>query len=340
MFDGGALVHTLSTASIFVDYAHKVFIQFLLGELQKGKGMGVMWDSYFPNSLKHCTREKRGSGVRFSVFLRDSQSKEELFALLSQEVAEEMFPQGKELYITAGTSVITRGSDQLMGDCTHEEADTRIVVHLLHALQTDAKRIVVRTVDTDIIVILIGQFFRLIQCFPEMDLWVAFGVGKGFSYYSINNMCYKLGKDCHLLCCYSTPSVVVTPRHPSSRRAKRVPGRPGKCYPQAEAAFIFIHENPYEPVSSSTPHFQHLERLTVIMYDKKSVSTSVNETRRELFMKQIKSLENLPPTQVSLCCHSKTYYAGFNLEKLPNVCVQSLVMKISSSNCTLHYSST
>ena len=41
-----------------------------------------------------------------------------------------------------------------MLDCNHGEADTRIVVHILHALQQDM--MTVRTVDTDVVVILAG----------------------------------------------------------------------------------------------------------------------------------------------------------------------------------------
>ena len=38
----------------------------------------------------------------------------------------------------------------------HEEADTRIMVHIHHALEHDARTVLVRKVDTDVVVILIG----------------------------------------------------------------------------------------------------------------------------------------------------------------------------------------
>ena len=37
----------------------------------------------------------------------------------------------------------------------------------------------------------------------------------------------------------------------------------------------------------------------LVIYDKSSPSDSVNEVRRELFTKQNRTLENIPPTQVS-----------------------------------------
>lgn len=58
----------------------------------------------------------------------------------------------------SGVSVIAIGSERSMPDCSHEEADTRIVVHILHAVHAEyARKILVRTADTDVIVILVGK---------------------------------------------------------------------------------------------------------------------------------------------------------------------------------------
>ena len=50
-----------------------------------------------------------------------------------------------------------------MLECNHEEADTRIVVHIV---QQGMKRIEVRTVDTDVIAILAGAYFKLALACP------------------------------------------------------------------------------------------------------------------------------------------------------------------------------
>ena len=44
-------------------------------------------------------------------------------------------PDRKELYIIEDDCVKHMGKGTPMGQCNHEEADTRILVHLLHALQ-------------------------------------------------------------------------------------------------------------------------------------------------------------------------------------------------------------
>ena len=77
--------------------------------------------------------------------------------------------------ITKGSSVILKGSGCQMDECTQEEANTRVVVHVQHSLECGYRKIVVQTVDTDIEVILIGHFLDLKCQYPQLDLWVAFG---------------------------------------------------------------------------------------------------------------------------------------------------------------------
>lgn len=45
------------------------------------------------------------------------------------------FQDYKQVYITSGNRVLNAGIGPSMGRCNHEEADTRILVHILHALQ-------------------------------------------------------------------------------------------------------------------------------------------------------------------------------------------------------------
>ncbi len=94
---------------------------------------------------------------------------------LTSKVAEFTgFPQSKDLSITSGESVVSLNST--MHDCNHEEADTKVVVPILHALEHEAKTIKVCTVDSDVIVILVGAFFELIATQPIANIWVAFGI--------------------------------------------------------------------------------------------------------------------------------------------------------------------
>lgn len=89
----------------FDDYAENVFIPHICN--QSSRRVNVVWDTYACGSLKDSTREKRGKGIRRKVsgatkvppnwmqFLRDSVNKEELFAFLTNKVAEYNWPENK-----------------------------------------------------------------------------------------------------------------------------------------------------------------------------------------------------------------------------------------------------
>ena len=71
------------------------------------------------------------------TFLMNADSKkkkEKLFAYLSSMLSTGQLPDLKELYITEDDCMKYVAEGTPMGHCNHEEADTRILVPLLHAL--------------------------------------------------------------------------------------------------------------------------------------------------------------------------------------------------------------
>ena len=74
-------------------------------------------------------------------FLRDLINKKELFAFLTSKVREFRWPHGKEVFVTSEETVPSVGFIIGMGNCNPEEADTRIVVHILHALLSREQRL-------------------------------------------------------------------------------------------------------------------------------------------------------------------------------------------------------
>lgn len=65
---------------------------------------------------------------------------------------------------------------------------------LLHALEQGASEVHVRTVDSDIITILIEKFHEIQKYFPSINLIVAFDIGKTFFYYSIKCLWRSWGR--------------------------------------------------------------------------------------------------------------------------------------------------
>ena len=62
-----------------------------------------------------------------------------------------------------------------MQRCTHEEEDSKIMVHLIHALEEGKQLFQVRTVDTDVVIILIGNFHELNLKYQLHDVSIIFG---------------------------------------------------------------------------------------------------------------------------------------------------------------------
>ena len=62
--------------------------------------------------------------------------------------------------------------------CSHEEADTRVFLHVGDAALKGHRKILIRTVDSDVVVLAIRAFALLEEMIEE--LWVGFGSGCHF----------------------------------------------------------------------------------------------------------------------------------------------------------------
>ena len=83
--------------------------------------------------------------------------------------------EGKQIFTSDTTSVTATGASHYMPECNHEEADTGMLLHLQNALENGATTCLVRTVDADVIVIIVGKFHYLRDQHPAADVWIAFG---------------------------------------------------------------------------------------------------------------------------------------------------------------------
>ncbi len=326
LLDGAAVVHLLPTNNsvTFDEYADTVFVPHIIKQLQNSKRVDIVWDKYIPSSIKESTREKRGKGVRrkvagkkklpgnWSDFLRDPNNKEELFAFLSKKISTVDCPKDKEIIITSGDTTVLRGTDRSMAPCDHEEADTRLLIHVQDALLNGCTNCLVRTVDTDVVVILIGKFHHLIALCQDVQIWVAFGTGKNYAYYHINAIYDYLGRAKSLALpvfhsftgCDTTSSFFG--------KGKRSAWEAWLCYQDVTYAFTHMALHPYTDVEVHSQDFQLLERFTVVLYDKASDLEHVDEARKELFCQKGKTMETLPPSQDALLQHCKrvAYQSG------------------------------
>jgi len=128
-------------------------------------------------------------------FSRVDSNKIELFRFLSAAVMEWFDQEDKQLVITVGEAVLRK---PLLPDltslapCNHEEADSRMLLHASHAAQRGHHAILIRTVDTDVVVLAVS----LAQRFQSEDkLWVAFGTGQSFRYLAAHEIAAGLGRE-------------------------------------------------------------------------------------------------------------------------------------------------
>lgn len=191
-----------------------------------------------------------------------------------------------------------------MPNCNHEEADTRIIVHLEDAVSkingNAPVTTLIRTVDTDVVVILIGKFYDLIELQDNLQIWVAFGMGKNYRYLSINRISEALGEaKSRALPLFHAFSGCDTTSQFNGKGKISAWQAWSHCEEVVTSSLEYLSSHPFEKISTSSMQFKSLERLTIALYDKSSSLLSVNELRMELFCKKNRQIDHLPPTQVT-----------------------------------------
>ena len=61
------------------------------------------------------------------------------------------------MYCTSGEAVISSCDSTELESCSHEEADTPMLLHVLHAAEHGHKNLMIRTIDTDVVVLAISH---------------------------------------------------------------------------------------------------------------------------------------------------------------------------------------
>ncbi len=74
--------------------------------------------------------------------------------------------------------------------CTHTEADTRMFVHVRYAVLCGHTSIMLRTVDTDVVILVISIVQDL-----NIQLWIGFDEGDKYLILAIHDIVQSLGMD-------------------------------------------------------------------------------------------------------------------------------------------------
>ena len=253
--------------------------------------------------------------------MRVDDNKRELFAFLSKFVAHNLHDSSKQLIVSYGSDVLSVpkiGENRLM-PCSQEEADTRMLLHLADAGQQGLKRVMIRTVDTDVVVLAIALRDQLLV----NEVWLAFGVGKNFRYIPVHDIVAKLDphKCSGLLFFHAFTGCDTVSSF--FGHAKKGAWDAWASFPEVTPAFQALSTEPRTDTISS--FLSVIERFVVLLYDRTSTKDSVNTARKHLFAKKGRQIENLPPTQSALIEHIKRaalqggYYWVTALQTQPNL---------------------
>ena len=323
VLDGGVIVQMLKPATAvkcFAEYASQIFIPYILSQFQNASCVDLVWDRYLEDTLKGTTRAKRGKGVcrrvvggalipgNWKDFLRVDTNKTELYKFLSHALFDLFNEEEKQLVITDGESVLSKPSlDDLtsLSPCNHEEADSRMLLHASHAAHCGHHKVLIRTVDTDVVVLAVSVAQGLGS---EYELWLAFGTSTHFRYIAAHKIANRLGSEkspalpmFHALTGCDTVSSFVG-------HGKKTAWNTWSVLPELTGALVKLSCAP-----SDIPEDVMLtvERFVILLYDRTSTCTDINKARQKVFAKR-NNIKRIPPTRAALEQHVKraTYQGG------------------------------
>ena len=311
--DGAAVINMLKplNTGTFEEYGRSVVIPYIENQLRSTQ----RFDRYFSRSLKNSTRKKKGVGIRRRVssntkipgdwqsFLRNEDHKRELFSFLAETVRNIQL-DNKIIIATKENEVVSNSENIYFSNlmpCNHEEADSRIFLHISDIAECG---VAIRIVDTDVVVLAISVFSTV----SLDELWIAFGTGKSFRYIAVHEIARALGEVRSKALPFPTLLLVVTRFHFLEGRGKRAAWNTWNTFDAVTEVFVEFSK----PIKSMSEESERLvERFVILLYDRTSSDEDVNNCRRNLLRKG-RLIENIPPTKGALKEHIQRvlYQAG------------------------------
>ena len=159
-----------------------------------------------------------------------------------------------------------------LSPCTQDEADSRLLLHAADATANGCQKVMLCTVDTDVLVISIALFSQM----NLKKLWLAFGTGNNFRYIPAHVIAEALGpeKSVSLLMFHAFTSCDQASFFMG--RGKKTAWEAYKIYPDVVDAFAALGKVP--PTEQALEEqMSAIERFVVITYDRTSSCNSVDD---------------------------------------------------------------
>ena len=239
-----------------------------------GRVLGQEFKSYHESPARKRTQKESLNRQHtipqnWQTFLRSDENKKELFAFLSQQ-AGKIETDGKQFIVTNGKDVLCYPStytSEKLSPYSHEEADTRMMVHVADAVDKGHNSIMIRTVGTDVVVLAAA-----VHSLGIKELWVSFGTGKNHKIVPTHRYASALGPVrskslpiFHALTGSDTTSFFA-------RHGKKTAWNTWETYPEVTRAFVELVSG---PSSITDETLATIERFIVLMYDRTSTLVKV-----------------------------------------------------------------
>src|SRR6218665_1920828 len=180
--------------------------------------------------------------------------------------------------------------------CNHEEADTRLFVHVHvhHAIKHSAiKTVAVLSNDVNIVVIAVAVFADLQQDGLQ-KLWAAFGQSNKRRWMPIHTLFEKLGKEKSIAHLFSH-AFSGCDVSGFKGKGKKMLFQTWFSFPDATQTFMKLSS---QPQLVNSHDLDVLEKFTVVLYDRSSSESNVDSDRRTLFTQKNRPYNKIPPTRV------------------------------------------
>ena len=292
--------------------------------------------------MKNLTRSGRGQGPNIlfedatslsgkfnEIFLKNNNNKERLNLYLAEKFHS--YPQGDTpLTITKGDSILSNKSiilnDPSLSNNLAEEADQKLIRHMLQCVKSGKEQCTVRTIDTDVIVSLVA--YRHLAKKLECKVFACLTSTSTSTYYDINKISLNLEEEkCRALpFFYALTGCDVVSSFYNHGKCKFW-DRWFESEEEEDLTKVFINLSE-KPESIEEDQISVIERFVGLVYYGKHIDYIDSERLRDFEHSTHSNLKLIPPSRSGLREHVKraAYYAGW----LNYQCVENVSLPLPS----------
>ena len=269
----------------------------------------LVFDRYdVPMSLKSATSVRRQgdldsvyykitdtthiSKVQMKRLLSHNTTKMKLTGYLARKALEHAETTGKRFVVARGSECEATHKDVTPLRSTHEEADTKILLHAVDTAVYGATEINIHSPDTDV-------FTLSLRRYPELCAETNFitGTGQNHRVIKLRPIVQSLGsaKNAALPALHAMSGADNTGSFAGKGKATR-----WKVFQEADQELITALTNLGTTEHPSADTMTAVERLICQLYVRNTLISTVKDLRWWLFRKKQAQSERLPPTQAAL----------------------------------------